>query len=155
MKKFEADSHFFFTCAAADFRIAVSSAQERMEHVESLRTEVEEAAVRTFIEVYGGWYVYVRYILGRYVLPCDLDDLCQDVFLRLWRYRHRLHVARDTKESLKGYIRVVAHNEARRQWRRRQERDRARPTVTAIARYLGVSRQTIYNWRKRKESRAS
>jgi RNA polymerase sigma-70 factor (family 1) len=77
-------------------------------HIEKqLLTQVSQGDRQAFQVLYKACYPLIqRYILLFEPSPNILDELTQDVFVRIWEKRHRLEAV----ESFKGYLFLVTRN---------------------------------------------
>ena len=80
---------------------------EGIHNEKQLLTQVSQGDRQAFQVLYKSCYPLIqRYILLFEPSPNILDELTQDVFVRIWEKRHRL----ETVESFKGYLFLVTRN---------------------------------------------
>ena len=74
-----------------------------------------EADTETFQDVYDAWYQPVRSFIARYGFENELDDLTQEVFLKVWRARKKFK----GQSELKTWIFKISLNLLRDRYRLR------------------------------------
>ena len=80
---------------------------EGIHNEKQLLTQVSQGDRQAFQVLYKACYPLIqRYILLFEPSPNILDELTQDVFVRIWEKRHRLEAV----ESFKGYLFLVTRN---------------------------------------------
>jgi RNA polymerase sigma-70 factor (family 1) len=80
---------------------------EGIHNEKQLLTQVSQGDRQAFQVLYKACYPLIqRYILLFEPSPQILDELTQDVFVRIWEKRHRLEAV----ESFKGYLFLVTRN---------------------------------------------
>jgi RNA polymerase sigma-70 factor (family 1) len=80
---------------------------EGIHNEKQLLTQVSQGDRKAFQVLYKACYPLIqRYILLFEPSPNILDELTQDVFVRIWEKRHRLEAV----ESFKGYLFLVTRN---------------------------------------------
>ena len=74
-----------------------------------------EADTETFQDVYDAWYQPVRSFIARYGFENELDDLTQEVFLKVWKARKKFK----GQSELKTWIFKISLNLLRDRYRLR------------------------------------
>ena len=74
-----------------------------------------EADTETFQDVYDAWYQPVRSFIARYGFEDELDDLTQEVFLKVWKARKKFK----GQSELKTWIFKISLNLLRDRYRLR------------------------------------
>ncbi|HKL38782.1 MAG TPA: RNA polymerase sigma-70 factor [Bacteroidales bacterium] len=83
--------------------------------------EIQRGNIQTYERVFRDYYEELCYYANRYLKDLDLsEEAVQDVFFRIWKKRHTLHIT----ESLKSYLYTSTRNKCLKMIRSQQMADK-------------------------------
>lgn len=78
----------------------------RMTLLQKMQTQYDEKAWQEFVEIYSGFIYSVIHKMN--IRECDVDDLRQDIFLKLWKKLPEIDL--DKMDRFRGYLKITIRN---------------------------------------------